>query len=196
MNLAFFASHRGSNMQSVLDACHDGRLRSRPVLLICNNRGAEALDRATRAGFPGVVLNGVTHPDPDALDRAMVEALTSHGAELVLLAGYMKKIGPKVLSAYPGRILNIHPALLPDFGGGGMYGSRVHQAVIASGARESGASVHLVDAEYDHGRVLTQARVPVMPGDTAETLAARVLVEEHKLYVTTLQQIEAGSLKI
>jgi phosphoribosylglycinamide formyltransferase 1 len=107
--------------------------------------------------------------------------LARHGVELVVLAGYLKLVPPAVIARYRDRILNVHPALLPAFGGRGMYGRRVHEAVLASGARESGATVHLVDEEYDRGRILAQGRVPVLPGDTPDTLAERVLAVEHRL---------------
>ena len=119
-----------------------------------------------------------------------------HEVEVICLAGYMKKLGAEVLTAYEGRILNIHPALLPKFGGQGMYGMRVHEAVLAAGERESGATVHLVDEEYDHGQILAQEKVPVKAGDTPETLQKRVLAVEHRLYAVTLARIAAGEIPI
>jgi phosphoribosylglycinamide formyltransferase-1 len=196
MKLAFLASHRGSNMQSVLDACRDGRIEGNPVLLICNNRGAEAIARAERHGFPALVLNGFTHPEPAALDAAMADALKAHGAELVVLAGYMKKIGPRVLGAFSGRILNIHPALLPRYGGQGMYGEHVHRAVLAAGDTASGVTVHLVNEHYDRGRILAQRKVPVLPEDTPSTLAARVLEAEHEVLVDTVGRICSGEIRL
>ena len=125
----------------------------------------------------------MTHADPVALDAAILVALQTHGVEIVCLAGYMKKLGARTLAACRGRILNIHPALLPNFGGRCMYGMRVHEAVLAAGENESGATVHLIDGEYDHGPVLAQEKVPVCDGDTPEQLQARVLEVEHRLYV-------------
>jgi phosphoribosylglycinamide formyltransferase-1 len=116
--------------------------------------------------------------------------------ELVILAGYMKKLGMKTLEHYRGRILNIHPSLLPKFGGQGRYGIHVHEAVLAAGERETGATVHLVEGEYDQGTILSQCRVPVYTGDTADTLAQRVLVQEHRLLVETLEQILVGKLAL
>jgi phosphoribosylglycinamide formyltransferase 1 len=194
MKIGFLASHRGSNMQAVIDACTSGRLLASPAVLICNNSSAEALRRARSCGIPNHVLNSVTDPEPDQLDLKMLSALQSHGCDIVLLAGFMKKIGPRVLSAYKGRILNIHPALLPKFGGKGMYGARVHEAVLAAGEKTSGVSVHLVDEEYDHGRVLVRGEVPVLPEDSVETLSARVLAKEHEVLIATLQEIEAGRI--
>lgn len=194
MNLGFLASGRGSNMQAVIDACKSGRLDATPRIVISNNSTSGALERAKREGIPYAHLSSVTHPDPSELDRAILATLREHDVDLVILAGYMRKIGPQTLGAYAGRIVNIHPALLPRFGGRGMYGTRVHEAVLASGAEETGVTVHLVDAQYDHGPILAQRRVPVRPGDTAETLAARVLEQEHDLLVETLVRIASGEI--
>ena len=183
-------------MQAVLDACASGRLRAAPAVLICNNRDAEALERAARANLPHYHLSGATHPDPEALDTAILDALTRHDVELVVLAGYMKKLGPRTRARYRNRILNIHPALLPRFGGQGMYGARVHEAVLAAGERETGVTIHLVDAEYDQGLIIAQCRIPVRADDTAETLAARVLAREHTFLVETLERIVAGTVKL
>lgn len=183
-------------MQSVLDACAAGRLRATPVVVISNNSKAYALERGRQAGLAAVHLSSATHPAPEALDQAIAACLREHAVDLVMLVGYMKHIGPAVLRAYRGRILNIHPALLPKFGGEGMYGHHVHEAVLAAGERESGASVHLVDEAYDHGTVLAQRRVPVLAGDTAEMLAARVLAEEHRLLVEVVEGIETGRIAL
>ncbi|QFY44687.1 phosphoribosylglycinamide formyltransferase [Candidatus Methylospira mobilis] len=192
MKLAFLASHNGSNMQAVIDACNSGKLACKPVLVISNNRESGALARAQKEGIPSVHLSLQTHRDTEALDHAILAALQQHGADWVVLAGYMRKLGAATLSAYRGRIVNIHPALLPKFGGQGMYGINVHRAVLAAGEAESGATVHLVDGEYDHGEILAQRKVPVLPDDTPETLAQRVLNVEHQLYVDTLAELAAG----
>lgn len=196
MNLGFLASHRGTNMQAVIDACRTGRLPATPAVVICNNCDAEALVRARQVGLPAYHLSGATHPVPDALDDAIFDALTRHDADIVLLAGYLKKLGPRTIARYRGRIVNVHPALLPKFGGQGMYGARVHEAVLASGDRETGVSIHLVDEEYDHGDVIAQCRVPVESGDTVESLAARVLAREHDFLVETLAGIATGALTL
>lgn len=196
MRLGFLASHRGSNMQAVLDACEAHTLAATPVVLVSNNRGSEAILRAQRAGMATHVLNRVTHPDPDVLDSAIHDALTAARCDVIVLAGFMKMIGPRVLRAFANRIINIHPALLPRHGGKGMFGMHVHRSVIASGDRVSGVSVHLVDEEYDHGRVLAQAEVPVVPGDTPEALAERVLKKEHQFLPEVLSRIEKGELKL
>jgi phosphoribosylglycinamide formyltransferase-1 len=194
LNLGILASHGGSNLQAIIDACKAGSLLGEPRVVLSNNSHSGALERAQREGIPAYHLSGHTHPDPTALDQAILEALQRHEVEVVCLAGYMKKLGARTLQAYQGRILNIHPALLPRFGGQGMYGMRVHQAVLSSGEEESGATVHLVDEQYDHGPILAQARVKVLPGDTAEALAARVLQAEHRLYAETLQRIATGEM--
>jgi len=181
-------------MQAVMDACTSGRLDASPRIAISNNSTSGALERAKREGIPYAHLSSATHPDPRELDRAIRDTLKQYDVDLVVLAGYMKKIGPQTLRAYAGRIINIHPALLPHFGGKGMYGARVHEAVLASGAEETGVTVHLVDAQYDHGPVLAQRRVPVRPGDTVERLAARVLMQEHDLLVETLARIASGEI--
>lgn len=194
MNIGFLASHGGSNMQAIIDACKAGRLNAAAAVVISNNGDSRALERAKSEGIPGYYLSGKTHPDPDDLDKAILDTLIRHKVDIVALAGYMKKLGPKTLSYFRGRILNIHPALLPKYGGKGMYGIHVHEAVLAAGEKESGVTVHLVDEEYDRGPILAQVRVPVMPDDTPETLAERVLVQEHILYSATLQRIATGDI--
>jgi len=140
-------------------------------------------------------LSSRTHPDPDALDAAIAMTLIDSGAEIVVLAGYMRKIGPRTLRAFHGRILNTHPALLPKFGGQGMYGLHVHRAVLAAGDAVTGASVHWVDGEYDAGPVIDRREVPVHADDTPETLAARVQVEERALRVDVLGRLARGDIE-
>lgn len=188
-SIAVLASHTGTILQAVLDACESGELNARVAVVISNNSRSRALARATAAGIPPVHLSSATHPEPADLDEAMVEALNDASTDWVLLAGYMKKLGPRMLSAYRNRIVNTHPALLPRFGGTGFFGRRVHEAVIAAGDAETGATVHLVDEHYDAGPVLAQVRVPVRPGDDAETLEERVKTAERKLVVATLAEL-------
>jgi len=186
--LAVFASHGGTILQAVLDAVADGSLPLQVVLVVSNNSGAQALERARRAGVPTRHLSSRQYPDAGDLDAALLAAVQDAGADLILLAGFMKRLGPRLLEAYAGRILNTHPALLPKFGGAGYYGRRVHEAVLAAGERESGASVHLVDTDYDEGPLISQVRVPIRPGDTVETLEERVKTAERKLVVATLAE--------
>ena len=189
MNIGFLASHNGSNMQAIVDACRSGTLWAVPAVVISNNSGSGSLARARQEEIPWYHLSGKTHPNPQKLDQAILNAMLEYAVDIIVLTGYMKKLGPRILSHFAGRILNIHPALLPKFGGKGMYGMHVHEAVIASGETESGVSIHIVDAEYDTGPVIAQAHVPVEPMDTPETLAARVLQREHTLFSETLQKI-------
>ena len=194
--IGVLASHGGTNLQAIIDACADGSLAAEIRVVISNNSRALALERARRANIPTAHLSSVTLPDPASLDAAITDTLTSHGVELVALAGYMRKLGPETLSRYRNRILNIHPALLPKYGGHGMYGERVHSAVLAAGESVSGVSVHLVDEEYDRGPVIAQSEVPVLPEDTPDTLAARVLQQEHLLYPQTIQRIASGQISL
>jgi phosphoribosylglycinamide formyltransferase-1 len=196
LRLGFLASHGGSNVQAILDAIRAGRLPAAPRLVISNNSQAQVLARAAAAGVPALHLSSATHPDIEALDRALLAALQEAGVNLVILAGYMKKLGAPVLAAYRGRVLNIHPALLPRHGGQGMFGMHVHRAVIAAHEAESGATVHIVDEEYDRGPILAQVRVPVLPLDTPDTLAARVLATEHRLYPDTLRRIALDEIRL
>ena len=194
--IGVLASHGGTNLQAVIDSCRSGTIDAEVRVVISNNSRSLALERARRADIPTAHLSGATHPDPDRLDGAITETLQRHGVQVVALAGYMKMLGPRTLDAYRNRILNVHPALLPKFGGRGMYGDRVHKAVLASGDSVSGVTVHLVDEEYDHGPVVAQTQVPVLPGDTPDTLAARVLEQEHTLYPETIQRIAAGEIDL
>jgi phosphoribosylglycinamide formyltransferase 1 len=174
MRLAVAVSGRGSNLDALLAACRRDPVAD-VVLVLSNRAGAGGLERARTAGVPAAVLADPSDPSE------WLALLAEHRIDLVVLAGYLKLVPAGVIARYRGRIVNVHPALLPAFGGPGMYGHRVHQAVLASGAAESGATVHLVDEAYDQGAVLAQARVPVLPGDDADRLAARVLEVEHRL---------------
>jgi phosphoribosylglycinamide formyltransferase 1 len=196
LRLGFLASHGGSNMQAIIDACKDGRLHAEPAAVISNNSESTALERARREGIPGFHLSSATHPDPAELDAAILRVLEERGVDLVVLAGYMKLLGPKSLERYRGRILNIHPALLPKFGGKGLYGIKVHEAVLAAGETVTGVTIHLVDERYDHGPTVAQREVPVMDGDTPESLAARVLEQEHRLFPETLEKIARGEIDL
>ena len=183
-------------MRYLLEARARKDVEFEPVLVVSNNPGSPALAHARHLGIPTAVVNEKRCGGADEADRALCEALRQHGAELVLLSGYMKRIGPLTLSAYRNRILNIHPSLLPKFGGPGMYGMRVHEAVIASGESVTGATVHLVDHEYDHGPVLAQVEVPVLPGDTPERLRERVLEVEGPIYLDVLRKIARGEIDL
>src|SRR5215210_1616017 len=193
--LAVLASGRGSNLQAIIEHFDNlARERVAKVVLVASNRAdSPALIRATTASIDVAVF------DPNDDGSELLELLQKFRVDLVVLAGYLKRIPSKVISEYAGRIVNIHPALLPAFGGEGMYGARVHEAVIASGAEETGVTVHLVDDEYDRGPIIAQWRMPVDKSETAESLAARVLNVEHAVYprivemVAILQQLESKS---
>ena len=174
MRIAVAISGRGSNLEALLNALRPGA-PAEIILVLSDRPDAAGLALARARKIPPEVLS---NPSDSSLWLSLLER---HSVELVVLAGYLKLVPPQVIAAYRGRILNIHPALLPSFGGKGMFGRRVHEAVLASGATESGATVHLVDEVYDHGSVLAQVRVPVLPGDTADRLAKRVLEVEHRL---------------
>ena len=196
LRLGFLASHGGSNVQAIVDACRAAELHAEPRVVISNNSGSEVLRRAAREGVPGFHLSSRTHPRPEDLDAAIGAVLADHGVELVVLGGYMRMLGPRVLGRYSRRVLNVHPALLPAYGGRGMYGERVHAAVLAAGERVTGVTVHLVDDEYDQGPILAQVEVPVLDGDTVESLRQRVLRREHELYPETLQKIATGEIEL
>jgi phosphoribosylglycinamide formyltransferase-1 len=192
VNLGILASHGGTNLQAHIDAWEAGTTTAKPVVVISNNRKSGALERAANHGIPAVKLNDTTHPDPHELDLAIRDTLVEHGVEVVALCGYMKKIGPETLAAFEGKILNVHPGPLPRFGGRGMYGRHVHEAVLAAGVAETEVCIFVVDAEYDTGPVIARRAVPVLPDDDVDALAARVLEAEHDLYVETVGGLAAS----
>lgn len=183
-------------MRAVVEACRAGTLRAIPGVLIGNNADSEAMTWARAHGISCVHLSGRTHPSPVDLDCAIAGALVSAGVNLVVLSGYMRKLGPQTLQRFKARILNVHPALLPKHGGHGMYGDRVHAHVLSSGDTTSGATVHLVDQEYDTGPVVAQQTVSVLDDDTVETLGRRVRHAEQELLAATLRRIEAGEIDL
>src|SRR5262245_42069424 len=189
MRIAVLASHEGTVLQAVLDACANDRIRAHVCLVISNNSKAGALRRARSAHIPTAHLSGATHPDAAALDQAITTQLTRTNPDLVLLAGYMKRLGPLTLARFKGRIVNTHPALLPKFGGTGFFGRRVHEAVLAAGDTVSGATVHWVEGDYDKGPIIAQAAVTVDADDTAASLEAKVKRVEIQLLVDTLARL-------
>jgi len=193
LRLAVLASGEGMTLEAIANACSSGSLMAEVVVVIGNNRDSGALRRACECSLHHVHLSSLTHTSPEELDAAMLEALVHAKADFVVLAGFMKKVGPQVLAAFDGRIINTHPALLPKFGGPGMYGRRVHEAVLAAQEAHSGVSVHLVTGEYDAGPVIAQVQVPVLAGDTVATLSERVQTAERAFLVQTLQGIACES---
>ena len=192
LRIGFLASHGGSGMRAIVAAISSGELNAEARLLVSNNRDCAALQFARDHGLAWRHISAATEGGPDAADAAIAEAMLQAGVNLVVLSGYMRKLGPAMLARYAGRILNIHPGLLPRFGGQGMYGRRVHEAVLRDGDETTGATVHLVDGEYDHGPALLQAEVPVLADDTVETLQARVMALEPELYLQVLATIVEG----
>ena len=182
VNLAVFASGRGSNLDVLAQRVADGRLPARISLVVSNNSGSGALAVARRHGIPAAHLSAVTHPEADAYRDAMLALLDSHRVGMIVLAGFMKLIPAQVIARYRRRIVNIHPAPLPGFGGRGMYGLAPHRAVLAAGLRESAVCVHYVTAEYDQGPLIDSRPVPICPNDTPESLQRRAAAVEHDLY--------------
>ena len=196
MNIAVFASGRGSNFQAILYAIDAGTLPAQIVVLISNNSDAGAMELARARHIPTQHLSQKLFPSEAALASAILDLLDRLRVDFIVLAGYMKKIPAPVIQRYRNRIINIHPALLPAFGGAGMYGHRVHEAVIASGQKISGATVHLVDEEYDRGPIVIQKSVDLAPGETADSLAAKVLQVEHEIFPLALKAFAEGRVKI
>ena len=196
LRLGMLAAHGGSNVQSVVQACREGRLAAEPSLIISNIRDSAILDFGCTLGIPSVWIGGSAYEDPGLRDEAICAQLSSYEVGVVLLLGYMRKLGPATLGRFRNRILNIHLALLPKHAGKGKFGIHVHESVLSSGDTETGVSIHLVDAEYDRGPAIAQCRVPVINGDNPATLQARVLEREHELLVETLNMTVAGSIRL
>ena len=194
MRLAVLASHEGSTLQALIDACAAQTLDAEVVLVVSNNSKAGALRRAIAANIDTRHISIKTHGSEAAANQAIADALRDTKADWVLLLGYMKKMGEAILRQFSGRIINTHPALLPDFGGQGFFGRKVHEAVHAAGVNETGATLHIVGQDYDTGPIIAQIRVPVLSGDDIDAIELRVKTAERKLLVDTLSQIEADGL--
>jgi len=194
--LGILVSGRGSNMTAIVDACEKGNLLANVEVVVSNNPDAEALVTAKERKIKAVCFDVPACKNPELLDKSICRVLHNCEVDLVLLAGYIKMIGPMVLSMFEGKILNVHPSLLPKYGGQGMYGINVHRAVINAGEEKTGATIHLVDSDYDKGRILTQKSVIVDKCDTPETLAKKVLEVEHALYVETVYKVIEGQITL
>ena len=194
LKLGFLASKNGSSMRAMIDAIKAGELAAEPLLVVSNNKAAGALEFAAACGVPTLVIP--TQADPEAADARLCEAMEAAGVELIIASGYLRRLGPKTLGRYRNRVVNIHPGALPAFGGEGMYGRRVHEAVIAAGVAESGVTIHAVDEIYDHGPVIAARAVPLEPGETAENLEARITALEPTFFVETLRRIADGELAL
>lgn len=194
LRLAVLVSGGGTNLQSILDACATGRIDAEVALVISNVAEAYALERARRAGVVGVCVPAGKRSGTaewEAADLQHLTLLAEYGAQLVCMAGYMRRLGPGVLEAYQGRVLNIHPALLPSF-----IGAHGQRDAVEYGVRISGCSVHFADAQFDTGPLIIQAAVPVLPEDTAQSLGARILAQEHRIYPQAIQWYAQGRLRI
>lgn len=176
-------------MSAIIDACEQGCISASVEIVLSNNADAKALSIAKEKRINTVYISSQTHTNPEQLDAVMRNTLLKHNIDLIILAGFMKKIGPKVLSEFEGKILNIHPSLLPKYGGKGFYGMNIHRAVVDAGDKESGATIHLVCGDYDDGKILAQETVTLNEEDTPESLAKKILKIEHGLYVKTIQEI-------
>jgi phosphoribosylglycinamide formyltransferase 1 len=196
LRCAVFASGGGSNFQALIDRRETGDLKVELSLLVGNNSTAYAFERARKHGIPAIHIAPSRFPDEVAYSGHVLSVLREHAIDIIALAGYMKKIPHRIVAAFPNRIVNIHPALLPSFGGPGLYGEKVHQAVLDCGAKVSGITVHFVDDEYDHGPIIFQETVPVLDGDDAHSLAERVLAAEHASYWKALTAIGLDRLTV
>jgi phosphoribosylglycinamide formyltransferase-1 len=196
LNLVALASGGGTNLQAIIDNIEAGKLDAQIKAVISNNSKSGALERARNHNIPAIHLSHKQFATPEEFDQKLLSILKENETDLVILAGYMKMLSPTVIRAYLNKILNIHPALLPSFGGSGMYGIHVHEAVIDSGVKVTGVTVHLVDEIYDHGPIIVQKCVPVLSDDTPETLQQRVLPHEHQLYSEAIQLFAEGRVEI
>ena len=194
LNLGFICSHSGSNMQAIINNVKSGKLNANLCVVISNNLNSGALEKAKKENIPNYHISEKTHPQNPELE--IINILKKHNVDTVILAGYMKKVSQELIKQFNNRVLNIHPALLPKFGGKGMYGMNIHKAVIEANERVTGATIHLVNANYDEGKILAQMQVPVFSDDTVDTLAARVLEVEHQLYSDTLIKIANNEIII
>ncbi|MCP4229666.1 MAG: phosphoribosylglycinamide formyltransferase [bacterium] len=194
--IGILASGSGSNLQTFIDAVERGDIAAEIVAVISNNSKAKALERARKHNIKAVHLSNIHYPDDRELDLAFITLFRKLGVNLVLLCGYMKKRGPDFIAAFRNRILNVHPALIPKHCGKGMYGMKVHESVIASGDEETGVTIHIVNEEYDRGPIVAQRRVPVLDGDTPETLQKRVLEVEHSLFPEVVARVCSRGLDL
>ena len=196
LHIAIFASGRGSNFEAILKNIQTGKLNAEIAVVISNKKFAGALEVARQNQIPAYFVSAKKFPEQQDFDREVLKILKKHQANFIALAGYLKMLGKEIVRSYRGKILNIHPALLPSFGGKGMFGRHVHEAVLAYGCKVSGVTVHLVDESYDTGPPVLQRCVPVMDSDTPETLAARVLKVEHQVFSEAIQFFAEGRVLV
>ena len=196
LKIAVLGSGSGSNMQAIVDAAEAGEIDAKVALVVSNRPDAGVLQRAARHAIPTAVIDPKAYDDEVRYVEDLTASLDSRGVNFVALAGYLRKIPSPIVARFKNRMLNIHPALLPSFGGKGYYGRRVHEAVIEHGVKWTGVTVPLVDEQYDTGPIVLQEPVKVEPDDTPETLAARVLKTEHKLYPKAIGLFAEGGIRI
>lgn len=196
INIAFFASHGGSNFQSIVENIRGGFINANATLLITNNSDSYAIERAKLLGVDYIHISSAQFGSPEEFHQSLLAILKEREIDLIVLAGYMRMIPLAIIKEFRNRIVNIHPALLPKFGGQGMYGMNVHTAVFEAKEKVSGATVHLVNEQYDEGRILKQKEVSLDSSDTPESIAQKVLAIEHILYSETIKEIAEGKIKL
>lgn len=196
MNIAVFASHGGSDLQAIIDGCKNNNINAKVSVVISNNGDSMALQRANKENIPSYHLSSKRLDGEYILAKEILRVLSEYNVDMIFLAGYMRMLHLSILEKYNNRIFNIHPALLPKFGGKGMYGMNVHNAVIQARETETGVTIHRVNAEYDSGEIVAQTKVKVQVDDTAEILAARVLKREHEFLVEVISDIIKGKIAL
>ena len=196
MNIVVFASHAGSDLQAIIDGCKSNKINANVAVVISNNGGSKALERATSENIPAFHLSSTKYGSEEKLAEETLKVLEKYDVNMIFLAGYLRFLHPTILEKYKQRIFNIHPSLLPKYGGKGMFGVNVHKAVILAGEKETGITIHRVNAEYDGGEIIAQRVVKVFPTDTPEVLANRVLETEHKFLVEVIADIANGKVAL
>ena len=194
LKLGFLGSGNGSSAQAIIGAIRSGALAAEARLVVSNRREAALLDWAAGQGVATALIQTVA--DPEGADARLAEAMRSHGVELIVMSGYLRRLGPRTLGRYAGRILNIHPGPLPEFGGQGMYGRKVHEAVLAAGVQQSAIVIHLVDEDYDHGAEIARRIIDIAPGETPGSLEATIKAREPGFFLETLQGIVRGDIRL
>jgi phosphoribosylglycinamide formyltransferase-1 len=194
LNLAIFISGNGSDLQAIIDAIAVGKLDAKIALIVSNNPDAFGLVRAKNSGIPTLTIQSEKFSSREEFINSLIESLDLNSVDFIALAGYLKKIPPEIIRKFKGRIINIHPGPLPEFGGKGMFGIKVHEAVILAGLKETRVTIHQVTEDYDEGAIVATRAVPVFPDDTPESLQKRTLEVEHSLYPEVLQKIAKGEI--
>ena len=196
-SIAVLVSGTGTNLQAIIDAIKNGDLSNTEIsIVISNKQDAHALNRVESEGIKNIFVNPKDFSNNLDFDKKLVELISDHKVDLIVLAGYTKILTEVFINSFSNKIINIHPALLPDFGGKGMYGSKVHEAVLKSGVKESGCTVHFVTSEIDSGPIISQTKVPILKGDTIDSISKRILKEEHKSLVEAIKKVLFSSVVI